>query len=223
MPPVVVQEGFNNGTGYLGGNSVPAMVNALATESHDDTEMQKLLSNSFLPVFGLDNESATYPFVDLWGVPFGSFERIELLCRLLPSTDDCMQTFKLYRDTAHVIFPGIIDISEFESELLNFLQTRATTTLSAESDSKSTQVVFGKDLHWLGLLFGALASGVQCSDLPRKERQMKSQVFGMILLAHAVNLVRNLIYSQFALHTNVFALSIIIRTLPWSIYRSCWL
>jgi hypothetical protein len=34
-------------------------------------------------------------------------------------------------------------------------------------------------LHWLGLLFATLASGFQCSDLPRKERQIKSQVYSI--------------------------------------------
>jgi len=73
-------------TVYLGGNSVPAMVVALAHDNRDEA-VQDFLQKSVLPVFALDNESATYPFVDLWGLPHGSFQRIELLCKLLPSSD----------------------------------------------------------------------------------------------------------------------------------------
>jgi hypothetical protein len=167
---------------YLGGNSVPAMVAALAHNSGKDSVVQDLLNKSILPVFGLDNESATYPFIDLWAIPHGSFRRIELLCKLLPTTDsECMQIFKQYRDTAHVIYPGIVDIAQFESDLLEFLRDRRNNQLSAQADTPANQTVYTKDLHWLGLLFAALASGFQCSDLPRKERQMKSQVYGMYL------------------------------------------
>jgi hypothetical protein len=177
-PAILAKRGFSEDEVYLGGNSVPAMVTALANEQNSDIETQNLLERSVLPIFGLDNDSATYPFVDLWGIPHGSFQRIELLCKLLPATDgECIQIFKLYRDTAHVIFPGIVDIAEFESDMLEFLRTRSTTSLRVGVGPLAVQTVFGKNLHWLGLLFAALGSGVQCSDLPRKERQMKSQVY----------------------------------------------
>jgi hypothetical protein len=166
-------------TVYLGGNSVPAMVVALAQDSNKDMAVQDLLDKSVLPIFGLDNESATYPFVDVWGMPHGSFRRIELLCKLLPDTDsECMQTFKQYRDTAHVIYPGIVDVAQFECDLLEFLRYRSNNQLAVKTGSSTDQTVYGKDLHWLGLLFAVLASGYQCSDVPRKERQMKSQVYG---------------------------------------------
>ena len=89
-----------------------------------------------------------------------------------------IQLFKQYQDTAHVIYPGIIDIVGFESDLLDFLRQRSNSALTVQPGPLTTQMVYGKDLHWLGLLFAALASATQCSDLPRKERQMKSQVYG---------------------------------------------
>lgn len=158
------------------------MAVALASNNDmNDVAVQDLLNKSVLPMFGLDNESATYPFVDLWGIPHGSFRRIEMLCKLLPPTDaDSMQIFKQYRDTAHVIFPGVVDILEFESDLLDFLRHRSSGQLSVQAGSLAEQTVYGKTLHWLGLLFAVLASGFQCSDLPRKERQMKSQVYGTV-------------------------------------------
>lgn len=164
---------------YLGGNSVPAMVMALASDNTPDGAVQNILGKSILPIFCLDNESATYPFVDLWGIPHGSFKRVELLCKLLPATDaECIQTFGQYRDTAHVVFPGVTNITQFESDLLEFLRKRSSTSLIVRNAALEEQEVYGKDLHWLGLLFAILASGVQCSHLPRRERQMKSQVYG---------------------------------------------
>ena len=113
-PAILATRAFSDNAVYLGGNSVPAMVTALASMQNSDTEIQSLLNKSVLPIFGLDNDSATYPFVDLWGIPHGSFQRIELLCKLLPATDgECIRLFKLYRDTPHVIFPGVVDIAEF--------------------------------------------------------------------------------------------------------------
>jgi hypothetical protein len=133
-PAILARRALSSNAVYLGGNSVPAMVTALATEQNSHIEVQNLLSKSVLPIFGLDNDSATYPFVDLWGVPHGSPQRIELLCKLLPSTDgECIRVFKLYRDTPHVIFPGVVDIMEFESDLLGFLRTRSTSPLTVNA------------------------------------------------------------------------------------------
>jgi hypothetical protein len=164
---------------YLGGNSVPAMVQALTDHNSPYETIRGITEQTILPIFGLDNESATYPFVDLWGLPHGSPKRIELLFKLLPSTDaDCLQIFKQYRDTAHVIFPGIVNIAQFENELLEFLVQRAQIPFIAGPGTLTEQVVCGKSMHWLGLLFAALASGSQCLDSPRKERTMQAQVYG---------------------------------------------
>ena len=90
---------------------MPALVAALAKNNDMGVAVQELTGKDALPVFGLDNESTTYPFVDLWGISHGSFRRIELLCELLPNTDtEYMQLFALYRDIACVLFPGIVDI-----------------------------------------------------------------------------------------------------------------
>ena len=39
------------------------------------------------------------------------------------------------------------------------------------------QAIYDKNLEWVGLLFAVLASGCQCSGLPRKERELTSQVY----------------------------------------------
>jgi hypothetical protein len=171
---------LNDDPVFVGGNSVPALVAALAKNNDMGVAVQELTGRDALPVFGLDNESTTYPFVDLWGIPHGSFRRIELLFELLPDTDtEYMHLFTLYRDNACVLFPGIVDIVQFEAELLGFLRCRNTETLAVQNGPLSKQIVYGKSLHWLGLLFAAFASGVQCSNLDRKDRQLRSQIYGM--------------------------------------------
>ncbi|OAP55454.1 hypothetical protein AYL99_10427 [Fonsecaea erecta] len=163
-------------TVHLGGNSVPAMVFSLKSDPNE-YDVQDVLGKSILPLFGLDNESATYPFVDLWGLPHGSYARLQAMCRLLPTDADCLQYFAQYRDTAHVLFPGVVDIKHFEGELTHFLINKAAATRDAPYEALSNDNIYGKTLHWVGLLFAILASGYQCSSLPRKERQLTSQVY----------------------------------------------
>jgi hypothetical protein len=173
---------------YLGGNSVPAMV--VAMSKSDGGHVQELLGKSILPVFGLDNNTATYPFVDLWGLPHGSIVRIEQLCALLPSHSDCLQYFAHYRDTAHVLYPGVIDLQQFEHDLTNFLISRGSDEIYSDGNELATQKAYGKDLHWIGLLFATLASGCQCSGRPRKERQLTSQVYGMFVMKENLHQVK---------------------------------
>ncbi|KAF2120319.1 hypothetical protein BDV96DRAFT_567048 [Lophiotrema nucula] len=161
-------------TVYLGARSVPAMAMELSKGRDNAGDV---LRNIVLPMFGLDNETATYPFLDLWGLPHGSPVRIQQLCAILPKDADCLEYFRYYRDTAHVIFPAIIDIDHFESDLTSFLILRDSDDLGLVADEEGKQEVYGKNLHWLGLLFAALASGCQCSALSRKERQLTSQVY----------------------------------------------
>jgi hypothetical protein len=159
---------------YIGGNSVPAMFMALSQEDRESNDaVRDLLSKSVLPIFGLDNESATYPFVDLWGIPHGSTRRVELLYSVVPTDAECHQIFRHYHDIAHVIFPVVGDVNQFEGSLTDFLNDRRQG-----QSFQQTDFIVSKDIHWLGLLFAILASGLQCSDLARKERVAKSQVYG---------------------------------------------
>jgi hypothetical protein len=169
--------GFEGEFVHLGNNSVPAMVIALGRGSNDQS-IQDIIGKSVLPLFGLDNESATYPFVDLWGLPAGSATRIEELCKLIPTDADCRQFLRQYRDTAHIIYPGVVDIDQLESDLTQFLIERSSQSIHPHNDIVESSNVYGKTLHWVGLLFACLASGCQCSELPRKERQLTSQVYG---------------------------------------------
>ncbi|TKA69081.1 hypothetical protein B0A49_06621 [Cryomyces minteri] len=93
---------------HLGGSSVPALIMALGQGAGGRPGVQELMGRSILPIFGLDNESATYPFVDLWGLPHGSMSRTEELCKAIPSDAECLEFFRCYRDMAHIIFPALL-------------------------------------------------------------------------------------------------------------------
>jgi len=161
---------------FLGPNLAPAMAVAVSHLSGGSSAVRDLLDKSILPIFTLENESATYPFVDLWGLAHASPERIENLCSLLPSDAECLQYLRQYRDMAHILFPAIINIQRFETEVTRFLVARTATTEMAALERLllTDQDVYGKSVHWLGLLFACLASGCQSSSLLRRERQLTS-------------------------------------------------
>jgi hypothetical protein len=165
-------------TVHVGGSSVPALVMALSKSRNGGADIKELLGQSMLPVFGLDNESATYPFVSLWGMPTTTLSRVVDLAQAIPEDAECNRLFQAYRDTGHVVYPAIVDIQTFESDLLQFLITRgqeqASTSMDGGIDERS---IYGKSLYWVGLLFATLAIGCQCSDMPRKERELSSQVY----------------------------------------------
>jgi len=139
-------------------------------------QIQERLGQSVLPLFGLDNESATYPFVDLWGLPHGSLQRAQELARALPGDAQMLQLFTCYRDTGYVIYPGIVDVEDFEEDLKAFLVKRSTQVTA--NDGVTERTIYGKTYQWLAVLFSVLASGAQCSTYPRKERELTSQVYG---------------------------------------------
>lgn len=166
---------FTGQTVHIGPSSVPALVMSLGRGDAQWPGVADLLGKkNMLPIFGLDNESATYPFVDLWGLPHGSLARANELANALPSDSECLSFFRCYRETAHVVYPAIADVENIESDLLLFLINRAS---SQGGTGVSEEQIFGKNFQWIGLLFAILASGCQCSTLPRKERELTSQVY----------------------------------------------
>ena len=175
-------------TVHLGGSSVPALVMALGQGNREQSSIQEILGKSMLPIFGLDNETATYPFVDLWGLAHGSLAKAEQLAKTIPTDSQCLSFFQCYRDMGHVIYPGVADCAAMETDLTSFLMTRANYRemegeLAGEVMPGVTETsIYDRDLHWLGMLFAVLASGCQCSGLPRKERELTSQVYGKAVL-----------------------------------------
>ncbi|MCJ1314063.1 hypothetical protein MMC25_007743 [Agyrium rufum] len=167
---------------YVGDNSVPTMVAALDHVDDKKSTTAQDFGNSVIPLLGLKNQSLTYPFVDLWGWAHGSPARTEALYDLVPLDGDCLRLFRQYRDIAFVLFPGIIDIEQFETELHDFLAERSShswrnPTGRARADDAHGH---GNNTRWLGLLFAVLASGAQCGTHPRRNEQyLTSQVYGV--------------------------------------------
>jgi hypothetical protein len=76
------------GTMHLGSRSVLAYMMGLGrTKSAQDTA-KSLLEENILPKLGLDNESATYPFVDLWSTE-SSMQDVDGLCKAIPEDELC--------------------------------------------------------------------------------------------------------------------------------------
>lgn len=166
---------YTGQTIHIGPSSVPALVMALEKGDGQWPGMQDVLGKkSMLPIFGLDNESATYPFVDLWGLPHGSLARALELANALPNDAECLSFFRSYRETAQVVYPAVADVDTVESDMLLFLINRAS---SQGNSGVTEQLIFGQSLHWIGLLFAILASGCQCSALSPKERLLTTQVY----------------------------------------------
>jgi hypothetical protein len=90
--------------------------------------------------------------------------------------------FYYYRDIAGTLYPVLVDVPGFEKNLQTFLQNRAAArgVLKAGDDRGLSQRPFGVNLAFIGLLFAVLASGCQSSDLPGKERELTSQVYGKL-------------------------------------------
>lgn len=80
------------------------------------------------------------------------------------------------------------DLSKFEMNLDLLLQNRASTGGVYRADNDQAQRPFGVTLAYLGLLFAVFASGCQSSDLPCKERELTSQVYGMIFFLRLYNI-----------------------------------
>lgn len=82
---------LGKGTVHLGSRSVLAYI--LNNKSGSD-QLQALLEGGILPKLGLDNESATYPFVDLWSSDMSTFD-ISAVCSALPTDQQCRESVAL--------------------------------------------------------------------------------------------------------------------------------
>jgi hypothetical protein len=74
-----------------------------------------------------------------------------------------------------IIYPGIANLEALEQELTDFLIARAASAGSL--DGVTEQRIYGQTYYWLAMLFSVLGSGAQCSAMPRRERELTSQVY----------------------------------------------
>lgn len=85
-PGVYAPNEFGGGTVHLGSRSVLAYI--LANPSLSRDAAATLAEGGILPKLGLDNESATYPFVDLWSSDPATFD-VDAVCAALPEDEFC--------------------------------------------------------------------------------------------------------------------------------------
>lgn len=78
---------------------------------------------------------------------------------------DGSRYWQAYQSHAYPFYPVLVSIDEFSHSLFEFLQQRAS------------QGYVGDDSSWLALLFAVLACGVQFSDDPIQERELRTKVF----------------------------------------------
>ncbi|OAL38148.1 hypothetical protein AYO20_02600 [Fonsecaea nubica] len=162
------------GTMHLGSRSVLAYMMGLGRSRSAQDTAKSLLEENILPKLGLDNESATYPFVDLWSTD-SSMQDVNGLCKAIPDDELCNEFFVAYRDIACTIYPVVPDTSSFEDTLHFMLSNRARALRdNLELDPNKP---YGVSLPWLALVFAVFASGSQSSDRPAKERELTSQVY----------------------------------------------
>lgn len=88
--------------------------------------------------------------------------------------------FFYYRDISGTIYPVLEDLDRFEANLNHMLRNRASAGGIYRAESDQEQRPFGISLAFMGLLFAVLASGCQSSDLPSKDRELTSQVYGIV-------------------------------------------
>ncbi|EEA24081.1 hypothetical protein TMatcc_007154 [Talaromyces marneffei ATCC 18224] len=165
---------YGEGTVHLGSRSVLAYI----LNKSGSLQAQALLEGGILPKLGLDNETATYPFVDLWSSDTSAFD-VNAVCGALPNDQQILEFFHYYKDIAGTLYPVLVDVPEFEKNLHTFLQNRnaAGGVLKHGEERGLSESPFGTNLAFIGLLFAVMASGCQSSDLPGKERELTSQVY----------------------------------------------
>ena len=76
----------NLGTMHLGSRSVLAYMMGLGRTRSSQEAAKTLLEENILPKLGLDNETSTYPFVDLWSTDASAWD-VSALCRTLPDDE----------------------------------------------------------------------------------------------------------------------------------------
>ncbi|KAL4896213.1 Zn(II)2Cys6 transcription factor [Aspergillus ambiguus] len=103
-----------------------------------------------------------YPFTNLWGPD----TTVHDVCETLPDDSDIIRYWQAYQAAAYPFYPALTAIDTFARALFAFLDQRAL----------AREAMMEPDSSWLPLLFAVLACGVQFSDDPIKERDLRSKV-----------------------------------------------
>ncbi|OGM46316.1 Zn(II)2Cys6 transcription factor [Aspergillus bombycis] len=171
-------EDATGATIYLGIHSdTPLALGCRRASATGDAMLHDALIDQFVP--------RAYPFTNLWGAEATA----KNVCETLPDDSDIIRYWQVYQSIVYPFYPSLVTIDQFGPALFAFLDERAASEEATAED-------FGPDSSWLALLFAVLACGVQFSDDPIKERDLRSKV----LICSSFQCLR---MSNFFNHTNL--------------------
>ena len=85
---------------------------------------------------------------------------------------------RFYIDIGAILYPVLTDLGELERKTNRLIEGRQRVGGVYKPEPDGLVRPFGLDLPFLSLLFAVLASGCQLSDLPERDRELTSWVYG---------------------------------------------
>lgn len=77
------------------------------------------------------------------------------------------------------MYPVLLDLDQLERKANRLLEGRRRAGGVYKPDANGLVKPFGIDLPFFSLYFAVLASGCQLSDIPEKDRELTSWIYGM--------------------------------------------
>ncbi|KAM3531761.1 hypothetical protein MY4038_004339 [Beauveria bassiana] len=152
------------GDRYVGQNSIPALLREQSTSSDKNDSVD--IRRDMRSILGLDN-SAPFPLMSQHHL-----HRIaEDISNELPSDREVMKLFRSYKEIPQPFWGFVVDIDDFESKLMVYLEDRSR---NASTTNKSSRPV---SPSWLAILFAVLAVGSQYHESPYHIRTRDSQKY----------------------------------------------
>ncbi|OQE39207.1 hypothetical protein PENCOP_c007G02950 [Penicillium coprophilum] len=165
---------LKTGAVHLGSRS--ALVDILDKSKRSEDTAQALPQDDLLAELALGNESAAYPFVDLWSSDPFTFN-IAGVCAVLPEDARCLEFLTFYQDIGSVLYPVLSDTTQLVRQTKRLLDNRRRVGGVYKADANGLVKPFGMPLAFLSLLFATLASGCQLSSIPESDRELTSWVY----------------------------------------------
>ncbi|KAJ5779104.1 Transcription factor [Penicillium paradoxum] len=153
-------EDATGATIFLGSHSDPPVALGCRQAGNDSMLNDSILLDQLVP--------RTYPFTNLWKPEPGAGE----ICETLPDESDIIRYWQVYQNNVHPFYPALVTYEQFNISLFVFLNKRSGIT-----PENQVSVLDDMDSSWLALLFAVLACGVQFSNDPIKERDLRCKVF----------------------------------------------
>lgn len=152
-----------NATSFLGENSAASYLRQMGGA-------ESPITKDIVPALGLRNTLAQYPFINAETED----EKSRELTNLLPTHQEILNFYHVYRAVAFPLASLIVDIGDFESYLSTYLEKLAG------SNPTGLIVTNGReDAARIALLLATLAAGAQYSDRDPQERRKISRDFGI--------------------------------------------